>query len=840
MSARGLALLLAVVAGAGCAPPMGAAAAPPSGLASAIATRDTGRGGPPLTAIVREGDARGALAVAVTTVGIAPARGAMVGVALAALTQERLAKKGVESVAVGGWNGWRLRALVASPVEASRFAEALRAALLTPVTADDPALAAVARKASALAARPLADHALADVAQCTGEAFGNGNDAAPSAAELESWRASAHALGRLAIATAGDDALATATAHALAEAPAWPHAAAIAPAFLAPPADAGVVVYDASGAMAPGGARIFVTARTTTAERAVAAASLLGDLRGPLASRLAALESPARLRSVVATAQRDGGCLAATIDLAAHDLGADAPARIATAAALARQELAVEVTDTTAAPDFGAALATRASDPRDAAERAAWWSLAGHRAGAPDADVRVHLVVGVATTRDASEVEAGARAESIRNELDRATLAWHARIVDARTRVERGQGDVWVLVASPCGTAAESPGDAGAGAAIARAAATQAASGAGDAQAEPFVATDGVGVLVHGPRRPDETPQAQARRLADMAARAFAADALEPEPLSQARSALLLQASRDDEPVRGALASVLAPGHPSWVEPTGTGFGLASVSDATLAVRAGAVRAGPLRVAVVANVDASQAEAAVRAADRWVARRPDESRVCPPTAIPSGVRPGTYAFERPLGGASEALLALPLAAPLALPLAPADPGAQAATWLASALDGADGLLARALGAETASPLAEAWSAGVVGAPRAPALVVRIAAADDSLDAAVAQVRALLGRLGQGALRDEDLTRATARIGRATLAASLDPRARAIALWRGETAAPPPSLTLLRTFAATVLHDESLVIVAARPPRIAKVTHVQGDASPAAHDAKLKP
>jgi hypothetical protein len=107
---------------------------------------------------------------------------------------------------------------------------------------------------------------------------------------------------------------------------------------------------------------------------------------------------------------------------------------------------------------------------------------------------------------------------------------------------------------------------------------------------------------------------------------------------------------------------------------------------------------------------------------------------------------------------------------------------------------------------------------VLGLPRAPALVVRIEAADPSLDAAVAQTRALLDRVRQGAIDDADRSRVAATLTRLHAMADLDPRTRAIELWRGRTASPGPSLEKMRAFAAAAIRDEALVIVAARPPR----------------------
>jgi hypothetical protein len=792
-----------------------------------------GAGRPSLSVVERQGDARGAVAIAVTTHGIAVDRGAMVAVALAALVEERLAVRGmVDTAAIGIWNGWRLRALVASPAEGAKLVDAAREAMLTPVASNDPALGAVARKVGALARRPLPDRALVDVARCTGEAYGTGEQGAPSPPELEMWRRSAHGLGRVAIATAGEASLVDAVATALAHSPAWPVGAAIAPSPWPAP-DARPVVYDASGDIPPGAARIVVTARTTVPERAVAAASALGDLRGPLASRLAALDAPARLRSVLATAHVDGGCLAATIDLAARDLASDAAARIATATVLARQELAVEVADVMMPAGLRRALAQRASDPREAAETAAWWGLAGSGGGGDD--LRLGLMIGLAAARDAGEpattsgsdppVRSGrttsALGDAIRAEVDRAAMAWQVPVVEARTRIEKGQGQAWVLLASPCGTLPEASHDAGTSAAVAMAAAMQAGEGPGDGHIEPFVTTEGVGVLAHGPARAGESPQAHARRLADLAGRAFAADALDGTRVTRARTALLARASEVDARMLGALGAALAQNHPSWVDPLGTSFGLGSASDDSVAMRAAAIRTGPLRVAVLANADSAQAEAAVRAVDRWVARRPDEARACPPVPTLATTRAGTYAVDVPAGAPSEALLAIPLA--------PGDQAARtAAAWIAAALDGNDGLLARAVGGlvqgnpyDTA--LARAWSAAVIGAPRSPALVVRLAAADTSLDAVVANARALLDRLRQGALQEEDRVRAASALARAAVTASLDPRARVIDLWRADPASgaaaggqPGPSLDALRAFAAAVLLDDSLVIVAGRP------------------------
>jgi hypothetical protein len=579
----------------------------------------------------------------------------------------------------------------------------------------------------------------------------------------------------------------------------------------------------------PGAARIVLTARTPTAEKAAAAASILGDARGPLASRLASLEAPAHLRSVTATAHVDGGCLAATVDVDARSLSVDTAARIATAASLARQETAVELADVAPELDLGRSLATRAADPRDAAERAAWWALAGSSSDPDDEAMGIKLVVGLATAKDVAQPAASARSDEIRSEIDRATLAWAAPVVDARVGIEHGQGELWVLVASPCGTSTESSGDAGLDAAVALAAALQSAEVGGDAQAEPYVSSEGVGVLVHGVSRPGEAPAAQARRLADLAARAFVGEAPSAAHFARARTLLLLHASEPESRAMDALASALSPGHPSWVQPAGTAIGLASASDEALKMRAAALRLGPLRVAVLANADAAQADGVVRAVDRWVARRPGESRACPAVASLSAPRPGTYAVDRPAGALSEAILAI------GLPAGNRDAVVDA-TWLAAALDGPEGLLVRSLGSSGDGPRAgePMWSAGVVGAPLAPGFMIRLRAPDGAIDAAVAQARALLDKLRLEGPRSDDWTRAASGVASDRLSAELQPRQRLVALWLSHPEPPSPSLDAIRAFAAAYLRDDSFLVIAARPPRVEALPH-----GVAAHDPRAR-
>ncbi|MDB4942896.1 MAG: exonuclease SbcC, partial [Labilithrix sp.] len=425
--------------------------------------------------------------------------------------------------------------------------------------------------------------------------------------------------------------------------------------------------------------------------------------------------------------------------------------------------------------------------------------------------------------------------ETLAAALARATLSWEKPACEGRVRVEPGQGETWVLLASPCGTESETEQDAGL-TALFIAAAAELAKTSPDTHVEPWITPDGAGLLVHGPALPGEGPAAHARRLADLAGRSFAADALPLPALGRARAELLRRDAQADGRALGVLAGALTPGHPSWVLATGRDEILARASDAAIAARAEALRTGPLRVAVLAGDGAAQGDAAVRAVDRWIDRRGGETRACRSPTATVAPRAGTYGIELQAGG-------IVAEAYLAFPLAPNDVAERsAASLIAAALDGAGGVLEKALGG--GAPLATSWSARVLGVPRAPALVIRLVATQASLDGAVMQTRAVLDRLWRGGLGAADLERGVAVSAREAVTTALDPRARVVATWRGE---PVPtsaqsasrgktSLDELRAFAAKRLGEESLVIVAARPPLVKAVPAEAPATAPAASKA----
>jgi hypothetical protein len=778
---------------------------------------------PPVVLIAREGDPSSAIAAAVTTSGIEgddpePA------VALAGVVEARLAARALTSTAVPSWSGFRATILV-SDGAAPTVTNALREALTGTIEESD--LAAAKKKLAALAARPLRDVSLARWARCVGSphalparAGKSGDDL--DVARLEKWRVAAHGLGRVAIAVAAPSSIAESVATAIARGPAWKQGAP-APATSAMASAGDIGVYEASADMSSA-TLVHATLDLATGSDAVTTAEALGDPHGPLASRLAALDLPFRLREVTAAAEPRGGCVAVVLEASAPFGGPDLAARVADAIALVHVEAQVHLAEGGAALD-GRTLARRAGDAREAAERAAWWALAdtwsspARRAKSEDpAALRGSIALGLPMRRGSIPNDAALEPsrDSLSTAVQRAVLAWQKPVLEGRSRVEPGQGEAWLLLASPCGTEGETDADAGL-TALFTVAAAESAKSSPEARVEPWVVPDGAGLLVHGPALPGETAAAQARRLADVVARSYAADPLSLGAIARARAELLRSDARADGPVLGVAASAIAPGHTSWFIASGREETLARSADASVLARAQALRAGPLRVAVLANVDAAQADAALRAAERWIDRRTGDARACRPSSAAAAPRPGTYAVDARPGAPPEAYLAFPITA--------GDEKTRAAALVAAAaLDGDGGMLEKSVGG---AGLARSWSARVVGWPRAPALVVRIVSTQAALDGAVMQARALVDRIKKGGLSSAEHERASAAVARDAIASALDPRARVVSTWRGEAIASAKeplargrsSLEEVKAFATKYLAEDSMVVVASRPARV---------------------
>ena len=594
-------------------------------------------------------------------------------------------------------------------------------------------------------------------------------------------------------------------------------------------------------------ARVTLAAHDRARRRRRARGARAGGSRTARSPRASAASTRRRsVRDVTATAHAHGGCVAVSIDLLARDLQADAPGRIATAAALARQEIASELAEAPRRVDRAwrkssrTARAIRATRPTS---RRGGRSRAGSRAPARRACASP-IAIG-ASPRDATgrterpETRARRQARgSIRTELDRATIAWHEPVVEARTRVETGQGEAWIaLVASPCGTLPEMEDDAGLGAAV--------RAGRGRSERPSRVRS---GRAARAPRRgrrrrrhrrrrarPARSRTSRPRRHARDAsptpsARSFAADARRSRRGRRtARARVCSRAPRTSATTRArssrrspkrSLPGILR-GWRRWAPPKRSG------APRTRRSRRARRRSAPGRCAWRSSRTPTPRRPTPRRASRSIAgsRAGRASRARAPVGSehPSAPRPGDVRGGDARDGGGSGGVARASRSPRET----SRRRATSAYLAAASLDGADGLLAHALG----GGLARSWSARVVGgAARLGAGRAGRLRPNGTLDAAVAQARALFDRLRQGSLADADRARAVSLLADRDLAASLDPRAPPrLASGRAPTPEPAqPTLEALRAFASTWLHDDALVIVAVRPPRRAEAAAMTHD------------
>ncbi|HEY4118303.1 MAG TPA: hypothetical protein VGM56_10620, partial [Byssovorax sp.] len=747
---------------------------------------------PRLAVVARDGDPLGAVVVTFVT-GAPPAT----TTALAALVEARLRAVGVDVDTRASRGAFRVRWTGRDAAKMRALFDAITREIARPVAAGAAELALVEQRVTSLERHPLDAPELAPIAACTGAlAVAPGEAAidvktAAGVAELEAAR---RALGadRAAVGVVGDSTFVAAAASSLQRSAAWPVGASTASAA---PMSESVGAY-ASTAIDKKSARLTVAVAVADPAAAAAAAEALGADDAVLAARVRGLAEPWRVASVTGAARPHGGCVSVVLEGDARSSGGSLEASAALAGAITRKEIALALAAPTDAGDVAARAVVEAADPREAAARAAWWTLAT-RADGKDTWA---VALGVPPT-DKGAVADGL-AVRLRERLAASIASSNAQTAERRVAVERGQGELWLLLASPCGVAEEGARDAGVGALAALAAVEPSRRDRADVRLEAWITADGIGVLAHAAPQGAEAPSALAARVAGAASRALFAGTSGSDATFEARAELLDRIERESGRQGAAfeaLANALAPNHPSWVAPLGLWSRVASSGVEAVRLRAAALAAGPMRVAVLANVDQAEADAAVAEVDRWLAPSAGERACRPGVAAPS--RAGTSSARLPSDAQlGQALVAVPLP----------DAGRAYAEAAAAILGGERGPLAGAL-----KDTAPAWSARVVGGARGAALVVDVRAPDDSLASATAQARATLLNLGER-VTDADVARANADLARADADASLDPRSRVAALWSGASG-PRRVVTTsaLKAYLGAWIRESSLVVVEAR-------------------------
>jgi len=236
------------------------------------------------------------------------------------------------------------------------------------------------------------------------------------------------------------------------------------------------------------------------------------------------------------------------------------------------------------------------------------------------------------------------------------------------------------------------------------------------------------------------------------------------------------------------------------LEPHGAWASLSEANRDGVAARGREVLHGPLRVAVLANEDQAQGEAATRALERWFSPWRDDVRHCQ-TSPERGARSGELTLSVPDSANTESsYLGLPFPSRLKFE--------REAAAFAMLLNAPGGPLALALGAEHINASARA---SIIGGGRAAALVIEIRASDEDARKATLEVRRALDRFVALPLSNDDLVTAQRAAAQRGLGASLDPRRRIVDLWRGSAADGPLSRSSLRAFQAALSASAQVVV-----------------------------
>ena len=752
-------------------------------------------GKPRMAIVPREGDPMSAMVVA-----IAIDEGPVAAAGLAAILETRLRVAGFSVEARADRYAVHVRIGNVQTAQLANLFAAVNTAFAAPVVPDRPEILLARTRLAALRRHPLEAPELVPIASCTGQTGLLSTDAVldfdtpDGLRALESFRRKALNVDRTAIAAVGPEAFCAAAIAGLAASSEWERGA---------PSDDAPSVSDTVGVYTPalmhaGALRVTVAMRVPEASGAVAAASRLGFSEGPLATKLASLPEAFRATEIVGVARPRGGCVMVSAETDEHPDALPVESTAATVASLIRREIAIETRSSQSSETVFRTIAG-AGDPRDAGARAAWWALA---ADAPGMETRSATVVAVAPRRQ-GEARLDELRSSVARELDR-TSALAASSLETKVRLERGQGELWMLLANPCATFGEGVVDAGS-TAIAAVSAALSRPVDPEVQVEPWVTSDGIGVIAHGAARSGESATTHASRVAEVAARTLAIAATSPATIGRARAVALGHL----EDIHGrnaaaveAFALAISPDHPSWLEPFGSWNRVADGGVEAVRFHWSALLGGPLRLAVVANTSLEQPKAAELGASRWLSRG---APFAPCAATRAEARPGHRETTLARGAnVAHAMVGAAITPPHTV-------GFRWAELAALALSGDDGLVALELAAAR-SPVRARVS--IAGGSRASALAIDLFGPPDALAAAVVTTQTLLARLGASGISEGLLDRAWIAASKRDRDSDLEPRHRLLHLWSATPPAPlerPAAATLTAWFAATFAPNQLVIV-----------------------------
>ncbi len=624
---------------------------------------------PTLTLIERSGDVRPAAAIAVAHHATRDAAGRVSERVLQALTAQ-----GLRPVLDTTQTGFVVSFDVSGPAAAAAY-PALRAALATPEGASS---------------RPLAEP-LAPFDACTPAGESEAETLSPG------WK-------NVALAAVGPSAFVREWQSALQHDGGWPEGDSPLRSW---PTEPTFLRQER-----PGATTLWVAVWTQAREKLLEAGAQLGHSQSRLRKSLRALGALS-LREVTASSRPGGGCIAVALDAepGAEDAKLGRGARIA--------DEAIRDALRTAAPRAPVESALMATDARQAARLGAWHALSDRTAHAPDHSGETAEPILVLRTSDSSR------------QLAQVIEAWNAAsesVAEVHTRVELGQGRLWLLLSHDCPLLGEDQFSAGYTTLALDALRHSSTEGT---QFYVYLGPSGPALLASGRAL---QPGDLERFMRDLQAALFSV-LLEETPILLSKDRALAEMHSD--PLLWLGARVLTGGRPSELLVRGTPESLASARPAVVRRRLRAFLSGPLTPYVLANASEDQGDYIASALA--TALRPFRGS---PLACPASVPNPTSGFvalaEPDPDRTGSALLVYPV------------PGA--------ALEAADALgqrlettyLPAALGALPGLHQAEV---AALGSRQGQAALVIAVHTDGDVAPVIAQTRALIARLKQEGLGD---------------------------------------------------------------------------------------
>jgi len=564
-----------------------------------------------------------------------------------------------------------------------------------------------------------------------------------------------------ALSVVGDERVVDAVTAAYGETAAWPEGSA--------PVDPWPERDRVTSRRSAAGERLSIALRLGDGGSALGAAEAVGGPESTLRLLASAAAPGWQLERVSASLRPSGGCLLADFSTSSA-LESSHVARAAQALADEMQHAVVSVK-----PLDPAGAARRAADPVEAALRAAWGALGGRVE--PGESQRRHILH--SSSSPAKDLAA--------------RLAKPAELrIEPTFRTERGQGRSWVLLTSACPTAHEDTASAGHTAALILAAAGFAGSEQSPIRVEPWVSSEGLGLIASGPAGRD----GQLEALVEEMGRALLAADSDPSWQSVAREELM--SARIPSPGWDFALRLASNGHPSQLVPAGVQGSLGQLTPSAGSRALRGFLGGELRLAVLTPAPQAGVRAAAERLQSLLLPLGTEQRSCATrTEVPN------------VGGLYLSSEASDDEAILIFPIHPKSVGVARAA--ADLLNLPGGWLDKAVLNPGLASSAQAMALGS-GSGHA-ALALTVSAEPEVLMDAVAQARGLFQRLSRAQFGRAALASLRAlRVGRA--AAGNDPRHRLIALVTPP--APPVSEAMLRKFFRQELLEDRLVVVGPQP------------------------